>query len=212
MNIAWQDHSIRAPVDPYGQPGYLCFNESNPLATSWKPYNTAILPALDWMQHIRVAANLPLPLINASYGTTMQDRVNRIPQDRHTNLYPNLESSPETQSRLQRESLDMIRHLQNSTLLLLGDSLDRNTVWHLAQNLASEASLVHPQYANASDYDFENHLEWDISGIPHLLNLKGPLSMAITNCFLYGLVSASMASFMVNRRVPIECPCAAGRI
>jgi hypothetical protein len=149
---------------PYDQPGYLTYDEVWPLKSNWIPFRSS--PAPDWLDIIRTAGDYRCIL--TPFGEP------RLPNE-------GASASKREQARL--EALQQVSHLQNTTILLIGDSVDRNTVDMTARNLAREVNhkVVHYQDINARAEDER--------GTAHILELPEPVGLTVANCFTYGAVS-----------------------
>lgn len=83
----------------------------------------------------------------------------------------------------------------NRTILILGDSVDRNGLEHLAVMLGL------PRYSVPyDDYSRKGEVPkgWDGRGVPWVIHAPW-LDLTLTNGFLYGLVRLFLFSFSVSR-------------
>lgn len=78
-----------------------------------------------------------------------------------------------------------IEHLQNTTILLIGDSVDRNQVIQFSELLGLRDEIKARRYEDIHDPDLR---DWDTRGVAHLLQLSKPVNLDVANCFVYGLV------------------------
>lgn len=83
---------------------------------------------------------------------------------------------------IQHEMLDKIAHLRNSTILMLGDSVDRNAVDHFG--ILFQQSTTKQSF-NGSDFDQSNTKTW---GFPHIFHVGGEIDFTIANGFFYGVM------------------------
>lgn len=73
-------------------------------------------------------------------------------------------------------------HLKDSTILILGDSVDRNSLQHLSM-LYQTPAVTATYNGSAQDAEPSKAL-----GYPHLLSLPEPLNLNIVNGFFYGVM------------------------
>lgn len=97
---------------------------------------------------------------------------------------PSCEPAPDWISLIQQRDLDSLSWLQNRTILVLGDSVDRNGLHHMAEMMGL------PRYCVPYD-DFSKKgvvpEGWDERGIPWVVEIPW-LNTYFTNGFMYGLV------------------------
>lgn len=97
---------------------------------------------------------------------------------------PTCPPSPNYLHLLQDRDGDALSFLRNRTILILGDSVDRNGIEHLAVMLGL------PRYSVPySDFSKKGTVPegWDERGIPWVVEVPW-LDLTFTNGFLYGLV------------------------
>lgn len=88
--------------------------------------------------------------------------------------------STEQRSRIQREALESVGTLCNSTILLLGDSLDRNFV----DQFAWLTQAIHGQESFLGEsFDKTSIKSW---GLPHNAIIESDINLKIANLFFYG--------------------------
>lgn len=159
-------------MDPFSQPGYLSYDPQDPLAANWIPYalpgGAAVPPSPDWLDIVRTAADL---------------------RDPESKKLPN-EGARRRQAK-QQQALAQLAHLQKTSILLIGDSVDRNNIVYLADNLGAHFEFEADQYSDIARDDFWNFKEWDVRTIPHWFHLRpeknNGVELHINNCFMYGL-------------------------
>ena len=139
--------------DPFAQPGYLSYDEREPLAANWIPFDTSTLPSQDWLTIIKAA------------------------------LRPS--------SSIQQNALKQIGALTHHTILVIGDSVDRQNIEFMSENLDIKlSSVVNHNYSLTTEWSarkagpHEGAAKYD----PRLLTIPSPVDLIITNCFIYGLV------------------------
>ena len=76
----------------------------------------------------------------------------------------------------------LLSHLNNSTILLLGDSVDRNFVKQFAWIMQSEA---HQESFDGSPVNVTDIKAW---GQPHVCDVEGGISLTLANAFFYGVM------------------------
>jgi hypothetical protein len=152
-------------VNPFSEPGYLDTNVEDPYAANWIPLDHAVEVAPDWLGLLRQALMLPHP-----------DPAKR----------PSKEPSQRAKLRLQEAAVQQISHLRNTTILLIGDSVDRNQVIQVSELLGIRNDIKARRYQDIHD---PNLRDWDTRGVAHLLQLAAPVDLTVANCFIYGLVS-----------------------
>jgi len=164
--------------DPYSAPGHLQFDLAKPLDTRWVPFNTPEktwreTPA--WSDIFRLAGNLPYPQDPKWNGAAPY-----FTFDPETAKYPLDELPPSQREATRQKNLAMIPHLRNTTILLLGDSIDRNTVdqWAWLYQVAAVKDSF-----DGSPFDGGDPHTW---GYPHVLRIEGDIGLTIANGFFYG--------------------------
>lgn len=83
----------------------------------------------------------------------------------------------------ERQDLQALSFLQNRTILVLGDSVDRNGLQHLAEILELERYVV--PYEDVTRKGFVPE-DWDERGLPWVVEVPW-LDLTFTNGFFYGL-------------------------
>ena len=165
--------------NPFSKAGYLSFNPEDVHATNWIPYDERrAMPAPDWPALLREAAGLPHP-----------DPLHRL-------------SDADFASRkdsAQRAALKRIPHLRDTSILLIGDSVDRNAVIQLSELLGTRDDVRASQYADIHDSDTR---DWDIRGLPHIVHLPAPVGLTVANCFVYGVDDHDEFSRQVDWHAP----------
>lgn len=156
---------MSSEVNPFQAEGYLDPNPEDPWAANWIPLDSSIAPAPDWPSILRAALKLAHP-----------DVASR----------PVEKPSERTQLRAQKAAVQKIPHLRNTTVLLIGDSVDRNQVIQVSELLGIRDDIKSRRYQDIHDPDLR---DWDTRGVAHLLQLPEPVNLDVANCFIYGLVS-----------------------
>ena len=162
-------------VDPYLQPGHLQFDPSDPLAARWKPFD-ALLSNPDWTELMRLAGNLPLPNPHQNPAEPTADSIVDPPQ------YPLSEYSATEREEIQQEMLKKIDHLRNSTILMLGDNSDRNTVDQFG--ILFQSSTWQESF-NGSEVD---PMEPRSSAYPHICRIGEQINLTIASGLMYGIM------------------------
>lgn len=90
---------------------------------------------------------------------------------------------------MEQRNVTALSFLANRTILVLGDSVDRNGLEHLAVMLGLPRYPV--PYEDASRVG-EVPNGWDPRGIPWIIDVPW-LDLQFTNGFMYGLVSRARA-------------------
>lgn len=96
---------------------------------------------------------------------------------------PSCEPAPDWLSLFLQRDMDKLAFLQNRTILVLGDSVDRNGLHHLAEMLGLPRYPVPYDDASAKGKVPEG---WDERGIPWVVEVPW-LGLTFTNGFMYGL-------------------------
>lgn len=98
---------------------------------------------------------------------------------------PTCEPATDWLAKIATQDIESLSWLANRTILVLGDSVDRNGLHHLAEMVGL------PRYCVPYD-DFEKKgvvpEGWDERGIPWVVEIPW-LNTYFTNGFMYGLVS-----------------------
>jgi len=100
------------------------------------------------------------------------------------------EPAPDWIALFDRRDYQALSFLANRTILIMGDSVDRNGLEHFAVMLGLERYSV--PYADASQKGKVPE-GWDERGIPWVISVPW-LDLTFTNGFLYGLVRPSRLS------------------
>lgn len=94
---------------------------------------------------------------------------------------------------IQQDALAKLEFMQDNSILVIGDSVDRNAVVHMSEQLSSQDNEAAVHYENLTlKYDW-GQSEWHYRTIPHYLhitpeaNTTNKLSFHIANCFMHGL-------------------------
>lgn len=82
----------------------------------------------------------------------------------------------------------LLEPFRKTTVLIIGDSVDRNGLKYLAENLGSGINIA--QWDKAYDTEHWKYLDngVDPAYLPHQLTLPQPVDALVTNCFLFGFV------------------------
>jgi len=164
--------------DPYRVPGHVQFNPQKPFDTRWIPYDTpekkwGNVP--DWGRIFRLAANLPYPPDTIWNGATPGFKINR-----ETAKYPLDAFEPDRRDIIRQKNLERIEHLRNTTILLLGDSVDRNSIDQYAW--LYQTPFVKESF-DGTPFNDGDPRTW---GYPHIFRVGGEVNLTITNGFFYG--------------------------
>ena len=128
----------------------------------------------DWNGLLRIAGNLPLPDPNWNAAMPNPDSIVKTPQ------YPLSGYTATEREEIQQQMLQKVDHLRNTSILVLGDSVDRNAVDHFGimfQTPTTQESF------NGSDFDPLNTKSW---GYPHIFHVGGEINFTIASGFFYG--------------------------
>lgn len=161
--------------DPYAQPGRLVYDRADPLATRWLPFGK-VLPSPDWHNLVRLAGNFAFPDIRWNGCQPNQDVWQSKP------IRPLDELKHAQAVLIQQDALRAVAHLKDTTILMLGDSVDRNLLQHLSM-LYQTPAMTETYNGSTPDADQSRAL-----GYPHLLSLPEPLNLNIVNGFFYGVM------------------------
>lgn len=145
--------------NPYDEPGHFIWTEQNSRTATW-----SLFPSSECS---------PAPDYFASIKLAFEE----------TNA-----DSPE-QQKLKAQAIEETNFLRNKTLLILGDSVDRNALFHLSNLMG--AGLWPSDYHNASLVGIAEG--WDVRGVPHVLD-QWQLAFRGYNGFFYGMVSLLLHS------------------
>lgn len=197
------------PCDPHQSPGRVILNLTSPLHTHWHPLDDvacpplpAYLPALWALVH---GPNRPLPSAVLSdyspYHRSFHSSQRSIPPslDLNSSVIASIPEDPLAFLRLRRS--------KPPTVLIYGDSVDRNALVHFCQLLKTKVSIshyhdidAHPRDSHVPDLSKAHgaNLEgWDQRGLPHLCEVpfhsysgeqeESTVAMRIVNAFHYGM-------------------------
>lgn len=161
--------------DPFAATGYVHWDPNRALETNWIPLDESIRPAPDWVGKLRIAAGLPWPEIAGP-------QEEKAPTEEEE---PSEAAKQKKADREKQEALSEIEHLRDTTILIIGDSVDRNLVIQTSELLGVRDRIRATQYTNIHD---ENTYDWDIRGLPHILHIDEPnVNFTLASCFIYGL-------------------------
>ena len=149
-----QTQELDLVCNPYDEPGHLIWNKENSRTATW-----ATFPSSNCDE---------APDYFALLKTAFDDAE---------------PANPELAAEKAR-AIEKTRFLRNQTLLLLGDSVDRNALFHLSDLM--RAGVWPTGYHNASIVGVEDG--WDVRGSPHVLD-QWQLQFRAYNGFFYGMVS-----------------------
>lgn len=159
--------------NPYSLPGHLNVSFENCLDTRWVPHAPAESPP-DWLNMLRAADNspvIPWPEWNGALPQFQPQAGQERELDEH---------DPEESNDIQQRAFESLLFLTNSTILLLGDSVDRNFVDQFAWLTQS----VHSQESFLGDaFDQDSITSWDL---PHTATINSDINLKIANLFFYG--------------------------
>lgn len=194
--------------DAFAAPGRLLINLTSPLHTQWRPLNERVCPPLpDYLPALWQLSHGPHPLpanTPASYSEEFQ-----LTQ---ADLKPPTEYPPLDNSTLPVDPIGFLRDRRATrgpvpTILVLGDSVDRNGLVHFCQLMRRNVSIshyhditLHPRKALPPDLTRGHGPKfdgWDQRGLPHLceipfyaeaLDRSGEkIAMRVVNGFHYGM-------------------------
>lgn len=148
------------------------YDPKSPLESDWIPLERAAADDeagslnMDWLELIRVAAGFPNTTLAFLKGLTEEEQL-----------------------EARNIAREQVQYFQHKSVLLIGDSVDRNTVSYLDENLGN-ASLMHTvPYSDITNTTCDNRAaKCDDRGIPRHVQVKA-LDFHVANCFTYGLVS-----------------------
>ncbi|MBW0512583.1 hypothetical protein O181_052298 [Austropuccinia psidii MF-1] len=176
LNQPPPQHSRQTCQDPFSQLGSLFLHPTQASQTNWIPFNSNCPPATNYISAIRQLSNLPI-----------EKESQFITFSNITNL---------TIFR------DTVHFLRNRTILVLGDSVDRNSVIHFCQLISQPVRIT--SWKNASKlapFITHPHLDsshlavpphgsdlegFDIRGLPHVCFVE-ELDFVFLNGFHYGM-------------------------
>ena len=99
----------------------------------------------DWNGLLRIAGNLPLPDPNWNAAMPNPDSIVKTPQ------YPLSGYTATEREEIQQQMLQKVDHLRNTSILVLGDSVDRN---------------ADPNYARIVQWIRFRSVEYQVMGVP----------------------------------------------
>ncbi|BGP57807.1 hypothetical protein JCM8202v2_005454 [Rhodotorula sphaerocarpa] len=162
------------------------------------PPQVDIVQAIAWMKSIRTSCATPLPSQASSYaplpsGAAQDDSLTRPPAQYYDENQPmsakwvpyssTCEPATDWLALIANRDVDSLSWLANRTILILGDSVDRNGLHHFAEMLGL------PRYCVPYD-DFGKKGQvpagWDERGIPWVIEIPWT-NTYFTNGFMYGL-------------------------
>lgn len=164
------------------------------------------------MKSIRTSCATPLPSQASSYaplpsGAAQDDSLTRPPAQYYDENQPmsakwvpyssTCEPATDWLALIANRDVDSLSWLANRTILVLGDSVDRNGLHHFAEMLGL------PRYCVPYD-DFGKKGQvpagWDERGIPWVIEIPWT-NTYFTNGFMYGLVSQSC--YHTSEAIPV---------
>ena len=155
--------------NPYDSHGYFEWSEATSRTGKWHTFPSLEHPcpsAPDYFELIQTAfADVP-------------------PEPEHQ---PGSERPFPTRQQKKEAAIQQTNFLRNKTLLILGDSVDRNGLFHLSNLMG--AGLWPTDYKNASLVGIAEG--WDVRGVPHVLD-QWQLQFRAYNGFFYGMVCISV--------------------
>ncbi|PLW12892.1 hypothetical protein PCANC_22516 [Puccinia coronata f. sp. avenae] len=151
--------------DPFDEPGSVAFNETFYNDANWIPFSSTCSPSPDYLSALRVIRNVPqtLPL-------SERDALIHRPME--------LDSAQPEQQQSGKEGFDRskfdlwgrpypdLNFLRGKSILVLGDSVDRNSLDHLHQLVHADKRSIH-----YSDINNPPPTGWDIRSTPWEINL-----------------------------------------
>ncbi|KAA1085463.1 hypothetical protein PGT21_007969 [Puccinia graminis f. sp. tritici] len=191
--------------DPFGEPGTVVLNTSFYHDASWVPFGPSCAPSPDYLSALRAIREVPINL-------PLSQREALI----HRPIHPSSSSSKEQEQKepqqtefFDRSGFDLwgrpypdLTFLRGKTILLLGDSVDRNSLEHLHQLVHADVRSLHYLDINnpppSPDWD-PRSTPWEVNlGILHPRNYSNAshpdnsrdfagLNCKLLNGFFYGL-------------------------
>lgn len=146
--------------NPFDQTGFLNWSDSNPRTAQWVTY-----PASEEEEACPSAPD---------YFARIADAFTDDPQAK--------EPGP-AQFKAQQAAEADVAFLKGKTVLLMGDSVDRNALFHMAD--LAHAGVWPSNYLDASANTPPEG--WDVRGVPHVLD-QWQLGLRVYNNFFYGMV------------------------
>ncbi|WAQ90718.1 hypothetical protein PtA15_13A117 [Puccinia triticina] len=150
--------------DPFAEPGTLAFNESFYNDAAWIPLTPSCSPAPDYLSALRLLRDVPISLSLAQREALIR---------RPTAPRPPAAVGEEAQNGFDRQAFDLwgrpypdLAFLRGKTILLLGDSVDRNSLEHLHQLLHADVRSLH-----YTDIHHPPPADWDPRSTPWEVNL-----------------------------------------
>lgn len=184
--------------DPFAEPGWVSFNESFYNDANWIPMDSSCPPSPDYLSALRAIRNVPQSL-------PLSQREDQI----HRPVEPSSQKEFQRGKPSDRHSFDLwgrpypdLSFLKGKTILLLGDSVDRNSLEHLHQLIHADVRSLHYDdisHPPPSDWD-PRSTPWEVNlGLLHPRNYSNAsapdnlrafagLNCKLINGFFYGLV------------------------
>ncbi|GAA97905.1 uncharacterized protein L969DRAFT_105011 [Mixia osmundae IAM 14324] len=170
-------------ANPYDESGYLNYDELDPLQARWEPFLPDCPPPPDYLELLRLACP-------TDKTGTRDSEVFKTDQLRFRHY--NLSGEPERrfrdmtvqqieQTRESQEAFAKLSWLQNKTILILGDSVDRNALEQLA--IMTDHTFTRTSYQQWNNET--NPDGWDERGLPHRIHYQR-LNLWIISHFFYG--------------------------
>lgn len=209
-----EDELDYLPPDPYSAPGFLNFDPSNPWEADWQPFDSSFPPSLNWLQVFKDAIvgkpdtpyHSPPPPPNGR-EEDLPSKIFNSPEAHHArgshgprrhshpHLFKGSHGSPHGHPHHPPppppppHRNELLAPFKNTTLLVLGDSVDRGSIKYMSENLGLPIFVA--QWEHANDLDHGKYMDNGVNPayLPHQLWMPAPIDMLITNCFMYGLVS-----------------------
>jgi hypothetical protein len=209
------------PPDAYNAPGNLIFDPSKPLEADWVPLDQSLPSPINWLRVVKAAVSgdsaEALPITKkASHDSDLPSKVFAAEGERQAShvFRWNLKGhgaksrhghhhhkSPIAARPLSPQIL--LEPFKKTTILIIGDSVDRNGLKFMAENLGANINIA--QWDKAYDTEHWKHLDngVDPAYLPHQLTLPHPVDALITNCFLFGFVGGFPDAFPFRLRLTI---------
>ncbi|GAA97175.1 uncharacterized protein L969DRAFT_84401 [Mixia osmundae IAM 14324] len=166
---AFFDHPV---CDPFSLPGYLAFDESNLMATEWRPFSQSCPPAPDYLRMLRTAypTKQTLARIQESYDASGDHK----PANLSLSVLRGTPQAARASAALQ--------FMRGKSVLMIGDSVDRNALDDIATLMDREV-----QPTSYSDPEVRGAMEgWDPRNQPYTLQIP-ELDFQMFNSFHYGM-------------------------
>lgn len=196
----------RPPCDAHVAPGRLLVNLTSPLMTHWRPFADEICPALP--QYLPALWKLThgedRPLPRHALSLFAEDYREGASEELQTDWT----SHPRMNELVYSDPVAFLRKRRRvpPTILVLGDSVDRNGLVHFCQLMRRNVTISHYHDINIHPPDDPNLGDltkshgpkfdgWDQRGLPHMCEIPfdGPsngkpnVAMRIVNGFHYGM-------------------------